>query len=108
MALALSGLGMGVATPSISASVANAVEIERMGAASAAMQMAGQIGSVAGIQIMETVQVARQHAAGVVGSFSSAYLVGAPAAGSGPAGGGVHPPLGPREIPFVPVEPMVG
>ncbi len=33
----------------------------RMGTASAAMQMTGQVGQVAGIQIMETVQVARQH-----------------------------------------------
>ena len=108
VALALSGLGMGVATPSISASVANAVELSRMGAASAAMQMAGQIGSVAGIQIMETVQVARQHAAGVVGSFSSAYLVGALAAGLGLGAAAFIRRSVPEEIPFVPVEPMVG
>ena len=77
LALGLSGLGFGVCSPSLSASVANAVEIERMGSASAALQLASQVGQVAGIQVMETVQVARQHSAGLVGSFHEAYLVGA-------------------------------
>jgi EmrB/QacA subfamily drug resistance transporter len=108
VALALSGMGMGVATPSMSASVANVVEISRMGAASAAMQMAGQVGQVAGIQIMETVQVARQATEGVVGSFSSAYLVGALAAGLGLIAAACIRRSVPKEIPFVPVEPMVG
>ncbi len=108
VALALSGMGMGVAAPSLSASVANAVEITRMGAASAAMQMAGQVGQVAGIQIMETVQVARQHSAGIVGSFSSAYVVGAVAAGLGVVAAAFIRRSVPSEIPFVPVEPMVG
>jgi EmrB/QacA subfamily drug resistance transporter len=108
IALALSGMGMGVAAPSLSASVANAVELSRMGAASAAMQMTGQVGQVAGIQIMETVQVARQHTAGVVGSFSSAYVVGAIVAGVGVLAAAFIRRSVPSEVPFVPVEPMVG
>jgi EmrB/QacA subfamily drug resistance transporter len=108
VALALSGLGMGVSAPSLSASLANAVELTRMGTASAAMQMTGQVGAVAGIQLMETVQVARQHTAGVVGSFSDAYLVGALAATIGLAAAvGIRRRV-PTEAPFVPVEPMVG
>ena len=108
IALALSGMGMGVAAPVLSASLANAVELARMGTASAAMQMTGQVGAVAGIQIMETVQVARQHAAGVVGSFSAAYVVGAVAAGSGVLAAVFIRRSVPEEAPFVPVEPMVG
>ncbi len=108
IALALSGMGLGIAAPSLSASVANAVEISRMGAASAAMQMAGQVGQVAGIQIMETVQVARQHSAGIVGSFSSAYVVGAVAAVLGLVAAAFIRRSVPSEVPFVPVEPMVG
>ena len=75
VALALSGLGNGIAAPSISASVANAVELEDMGSASAALQLASQVGVVAGIQIMETVQVARQGSVGVLASFHEAYVV---------------------------------
>lgn len=77
IALGVSGLANGVAMPSISASVANAVEIERMGSASAGLQVANQVGVVAGIQVMETVQASRQHLAGVVGSFQNAYAAGA-------------------------------
>jgi EmrB/QacA subfamily drug resistance transporter len=108
IALGLSGMGMGVAAPSLAASLSNAVELARMGTASAAMQMTGQVGAVAGIQIMETVQVARQHVAGVVGSFSEAYVVGAVAAGLGVVAAVFIRRSVPEETPFVPVEPMVG
>ena len=82
-ALALSGLGLGVASPSIAASVANSVEIERMGSASAALQLALQVGQVAGIQVMETVQASREQSAGLIPSFSNAYLVGGAVAALG-------------------------
>ena len=82
-ALGLSGLGLGVSSPSIAASVANSVEIERMGSASATLQLALQVGQVGGIQVMETVQVAQEHSAGLVGSFSTAYLVGGAVAALG-------------------------
>ena len=76
VALGASGLAMGIASPSVSALVAGAADVERMGSASAGMQVASQIGVVAGIQAMESVQVARQHAAGVVSSYHDAYLAG--------------------------------
>ena len=77
VALGASGLANGVAAPSMSAMVAGAVDTHRLGSASATMQVASQVGVVAGIQVMETVEVARQHSAGLVGSYHSAYLVGA-------------------------------
>ncbi len=76
-ALGASGLANGVASPSVSAMVAAAVDPARMGSASAAMQVASQVGVVAGIQVMETVQFSRQHIVGVVPSFQEAYLAGA-------------------------------
>jgi hypothetical protein len=56
--------------------VGNAVEPEDLGIASAAQQLLTQIGLVAGIQLMETVQAARQSSVGVVASFHDAYLLG--------------------------------
>jgi len=76
-ALVLSGIGLGVATPSVAASVANAVDDSDLGVASATQQLMTQVGSAAGIQVMATVQLAREHASGLLGSFSEAYLVGA-------------------------------
>ena len=83
LALAVSGLASGVAMPSISASVANAVEVERMGSASAGLQVANQVGVVAGIQLMETVQAGREGTAGVVASFHASYGVAAVVAAVG-------------------------
>ena len=76
-ALVLSGVGLGVATPSVAASVANAVDDEDLGVASAAQQLMAQVGIVAGIQVMATIQVSAEASAGLVGSFRQAYLVGA-------------------------------
>ncbi|GAC1588505.1 MAG: DHA2 family efflux MFS transporter permease subunit [Acidimicrobiales bacterium] len=108
LALGLSGIGMGACTPSISASVANAVEIERMGAASAALQLASQVGGVAGIQIMETVQVAREHHAGLVGSFGQAYLVAACVGGLGVAAAFFVRRAPRRALPLLAVETTIG
>ena len=77
VALALSGVGLGVSSPSVAASVGNAVADDDLGIASAASQIMTQVGIVAGIQLMVTVQASRAGAAGLVGSFSDAYLVGA-------------------------------
>jgi EmrB/QacA subfamily drug resistance transporter len=77
LALGLSGIGMGISTPAMNATVANAVEPEDLGVASAASQLMAQIGTVAGIQIMQTVQVAREAADGLAASYHEAYLVGA-------------------------------
>jgi EmrB/QacA subfamily drug resistance transporter len=76
-ALALSGVGLGMAQPSISSSVANAVDEEQLGIASAAQQLVTQVGVVAGIQLMSTIQAAREGPDGLVGSFRAAYLLGA-------------------------------
>jgi MFS family permease len=110
LALGASGLANGIAQPSMSAMVAGAVEPERLGSASATMQVASQVGVVVGIQIMETVQVARQHASGVVGSYHWSYVAGGavallavitsllirPAAGRGRWRIGRASPLGPE------------
>jgi hypothetical protein len=76
-ALVLSGVGLGVATPSVTASVANAVDDVDLGVASAAQQLMAQIGIVAGIQVMATIQVSAEASAGLIGSFRQAYVVGA-------------------------------
>jgi hypothetical protein len=70
-------VGLGVATPSVAASVANAVDDEDLGVASAAQQLMAQVGIVAGIQVMATIQVSAEASVGLVGSFRQAYLVGA-------------------------------
>lgn len=76
VALGLSGLGLGAAAPALAASVANAVDERDLGVAGAAYQLAAQVGIVAGIQVMQTVQVTREPAAGLVGSYGDAFLVG--------------------------------
>jgi EmrB/QacA subfamily drug resistance transporter len=68
-ALALSGVGLGISSPSVAASVGNAVEPADLGIASAAQQLLTQIGLVAGIQLMQTVEA--------TSSFRAAYLMGA-------------------------------
>ena len=55
-ALALAGVGMGIASPSLASSVTNAVDEADFGIAGAAQQMMMQVGIVFGIQIMQTVQ----------------------------------------------------
>ncbi len=68
VALVLSGLGLGAASPSLISSAANAVEPEHLGIANAAQQMVTLIGAVAGMQVLTTIQAG--------GAFSTAYLVG--------------------------------
>jgi EmrB/QacA subfamily drug resistance transporter len=68
-ALVLSGIGLGVSSPSIAASVANSVDETSLGIASAAQQLMTQVGVVAGIQLMKTVQT--------TASYKAAYTVGA-------------------------------
>jgi predicted MFS family arabinose efflux permease len=79
LALALSGVGLGVSQPSISAGVANAVDDHDLGVASAAQQLVQNVGVVSGIQIMKTVQTSLAHGAtgaAALHSFHVAYLVG--------------------------------
>ena len=80
VALALSGLGNGVSTPSTASSAANEVAEDELGVMSAAQLLITQIGIVAGIQTMVTVQASSHGGAGDLASFHTAYLVGALAA----------------------------
>jgi len=77
VALALSGLGIGVSTPSTASSAANEVAADELGVMSAAQLLITQIGVVAGIQVMVTVQASSHGGAGTLSSFHAAYLVGA-------------------------------
>ena len=92
VALALSGLGMGIALPATSATMASEVHASEYGVMSAAQLMATQVGEVAGIQVVLTLQESLAHRAGLenVGhspallhSFQVAFWVGALMAGAG-------------------------
>lgn len=76
-ALALSGTGIGVATPATTASASNEVAADELGVMSAAQQLITQIGVVAGIQVMVTVQASGHGGVGSLASFHRAYAVGA-------------------------------
>jgi EmrB/QacA subfamily drug resistance transporter len=80
LALVLSGAGLGICAPSLSASAANEFEAKDLGAASASQQMVSQVGTVAGIQVMLTVQAAALHGRSgqdaLLSSFHAAFVVG--------------------------------
>ena len=86
VALALSGLGMGVSNPATSATMSNELAASEYGVMSAAQLLATQIGEVAGIQAVLTIQesIARRsglanvhHSTALLHSFSIAFWVGA-------------------------------
>jgi MFS family permease len=77
VALVLSGLGNGISTPSTMASASNEVAPDELGVMSAAQLLISQIGIVAGIQVMVTVQATAHGGAGGLASFHRAYAVGA-------------------------------
>jgi MFS family permease len=86
IALGLSGLGMGTAMPSTSSVMANEVLTSEFGVMSAAQMLATQVGEVAGIQILETVQQALVRRHGLVNAkpgpalletFQLPFLIGA-------------------------------
>ena len=74
--LALSGIGIGCASPALAASIANSVDERDLGVAGAFQQMMTQLGVVVGIQVMQTVSVVREGAVGEVAAYGEAYLVG--------------------------------
>jgi MFS family permease len=80
LGLVLSGVGLGVASPSLSATVSNEFAPEDLGTAAASQQLMNQVGTVAGIQVLETVREAavRGHSGptAILTSFHLAYLVG--------------------------------
>lgn len=85
IALCLSGLGMGVSLPATASTQSNEVAVSELGIMSATQLLATQLGEVAGIQVLVTIQqVAARHAglaglhgAAVLGSFRVAFVVGA-------------------------------
>ncbi len=77
LALALSGVGIGMATPTTVSASSNEVAPDELGVMSAAQQLITQIGVVAGIQVMVTVQASGQGGVGTLSSFHRAYAVGA-------------------------------
>ena len=86
VALALSGLGMGVSNPATSATMSNELAASEYGVMSAAQLLATQVGEVAGIQAVLTIQesIARNsglanvhHSTALLHSFSVAFWVGA-------------------------------
>lgn len=79
-ALVLSGIGMGACAPAMIASIANSVEKRDLGVASAASQTVSQIGVVAGMQILLTVQSVSATSGSGTSSYAAAYHVGAGAA----------------------------
>ena len=96
VALALSGLGMGVSMPATSSTMSNEVAESEYGVMSAASLLAAQVGEVAGIQVVLTMQesLARHaglgnvhHSTELLHSFSVAVL-GRP--GRGRAGRGLR------------------
>jgi MFS family permease len=82
-ALTLSGIGVGASLPSLSASVANAVDDADLGTAGATQQLLAQIGTTVGINLLETIQVSASTDLGVAGSYRLAYLVGAGVSAAG-------------------------
>jgi MFS family permease len=85
IALALSGLGMGVSMPATTATMANEVVESEYGVMSAASLLAAQVGEVAGIQIVLTIQesIAKNeglanvhHSTALLHSFSVPFWVG--------------------------------
>ena len=77
VALALSGVGAGAALPATAATIANSVDERDLGVVGAAQQMMTEVGLLAGIQVMQTVQVSRAEVVGELASYGDAYLVGA-------------------------------
>lgn len=82
-ALALSGLGMGTASPAMAATIANSVDDDDLGIAGATQQMMNQVGVVIGIQVMQSIQEGRAEAIGSIDAYGEAFLVGGAVAGIG-------------------------
>ncbi len=85
VALALSGLGMGVCQPATSSTMANELAEHEYGVMSAAALLAAQVGEVAGIQLVLTIQesIAKSsglgnvhHSTALLHSFSVPFWIG--------------------------------
>jgi len=82
IALSLSGLGMGVSLPATSSTMSNELAESEFGVMSAAQLLAAQLGEVAGIQVVLTIQesLARSsghHGPALLHSFAVPFWIGA-------------------------------
>ena len=75
--LALSGVGLGLASPALTSTMATAVDPEDLGVAAAMQQLMTQVGAVIGQQVMITVREATKVSSGARPSYANAYWVGA-------------------------------
>ena len=80
-ATAFSGIGLGIASPALTSLLANAVDEADLGVAGAMQQLMSQMGAVMGSAVLATVSVSA--APGQLGSFHTAFLIGAVVAGLG-------------------------
>ena len=80
-ATALSGIGLGIASPALTSLMANAVDEADLGVAGALQQLMTQLGAVMGAAVMATVSVTAS--ADDLGPFHTAFVVGAVVAGAG-------------------------
>jgi MFS family permease len=81
IATALSGLGLGIASPALTSLMANAVREADLGVAGAMQQLMTQIGAVMGAAVMATVSTVADH--DHFGPFHAAFWVAAVVAGGG-------------------------
>ncbi len=80
--LSLSGMGLGIASPALTALLVNSVENKDLGVASATQQLLNQMGAVLGAAVMVGVHEATL-SSGVIRSYSFALLTGALSSGLG-------------------------
>ena len=80
--LSLSGMGLGIASPALTALLVNSVENKDLGVASATQQLLNQMGAVLGAAVMVGVHEATL-GSGVIRSYSFALLTGALSSGLG-------------------------
>ncbi len=81
LATALSGVGLGIASPALTSLMANAVDEKDLGVAGAMQQLATQLGAVLGSAVLATVSVTADH--DNFGPFHAAFVVGAVVAALG-------------------------
>ncbi len=75
--LGFAGVGVGIIVAPLMAMLTMAVGSNDLGVVSATSQMMVQIGSVAGIQMMQAIQVSRLTTDGIAGSYHAAFIAAA-------------------------------
>lgn len=76
LGLVVSGFGMGVASPSLQSSVANAVPEEHLGIAGASQQMVFTVGASAGIQLLSVLLGDARGSSDFAGAYSIGAVMG--------------------------------